>query len=166
MPIRQLLIVGLIFNVYWALAVIGQSQFVWLLVLLLLSSWRVYRGAWRFGLMLGVSGVLMDAMLSWLGIYEFDALFFPLWLVLLWVGFGSFIWIMRQTIMANSPYFIISLGGVGGMMSYFAGYRLGAVMWPLGIEITAACILVCWLCFSALALVLLNKCNRQNLEGV
>lgn len=67
--------------------------------------------------------------------------------------------------MANSPYLIISLGGVGGMMSYLAGYQLGAVMWPLGIEITAACILVCWLCFSALTLVALNKCSKQNLEG-
>lgn len=166
MPARQLLIIGLIFNVYWFLAVIGQGQFVWLLAILLLACWWRYQGTWRFGLMLGATGVLMDLMLSWMGLYTFAANAFPIWLVLLWIGFGSFIWIMRQTIVANSPYIIVMLGGIGGTMSYFAGYRFGAVMWPLGIEITLICILVCWLCFSVLVLALLNRCNRQQLEGV
>lgn len=166
MPIRELLIVGLGFNVYWFLAVLGQSQFVWLLVILLLTSWWFYQGVWRFSLMLGACGVVMDVLLSQFGIFEFYGDAFPYWLVLLWLGFGSFVWIMRQVITTHSPYAMMLLGGVGGMMSYLAGYRLGAVMWPLGTEITAVCVLACWLCFSALALKLLNKYARQWQEEI
>lgn len=161
MPTRELLTIGLVFNVYWFLAVLGQNQFVWLLVTLLLTSWWFYQGVWRFAVMLGACGIGMDFLLSRLGVFEFYGDTFPLWLVCLWLGFGSFVWIMRQIITAYSPYAMMLLGGVGGMMSYLAGYRLGAVIWPLGTGITTICVLVCWLCFSALALKLLKTYGRQ-----
>jgi len=160
MTIRELLIVGVVFNSYWLLAVLGQSHYQWLLVICLLGCWWLYRGAWRFALILGTAGILMDTVLSQLGLFQFQTAILPLWLVLLWLGFGSFVWVMRRTIAVYSYYVVIGIGGVGGMMSYLAGYRLGAVNWPLGIAITAMIVLVIWLCFSALMLKLLSRYDQ------
>ena len=166
MAMRELLIVGLVFNGYWLLAVIGRSHYIWLLLIVLMASWWYYKGSWRFGLLLGTAGIAMDYLLSQLGLYQFHSSVFPSWLVLLWLGFGSFVWIIRRAIAAYSPLVVIAIGGLGGMMSYLAGFRLGAVNWPLGLEITALSILVCWLCFSALALKLLSRYGRLHPEEV
>ena len=76
----------------------------------------------------------------------------PGWLVVLWLGFSTFVWSIRWPILNRHPALIISLGGLGGMMSYLAGERLGAVSLPLGLPISALIILCCWLLFSALVL--------------
>ena len=164
MAMRELLIVGLVFNGYWLLAVIGQGHYIWLLFIVLIASWWFYKGSWRFGLLLGTAGIVMDFLLSLLGLYQFQGPVFPAWLVLLWLGFGSFVWIIRRAIVAYSPLVVIAIGGLGGMMSYLAGFRLGAVHWPLGFEMTALSVLVCWLCFSALALKLLGRYGRPDSE--
>ncbi|WP_299013324.1 DUF3833 family protein [uncultured Photobacterium sp.] len=106
MPLRELLIVGVLFNMYWLVSVVGQSQFIWLLVTLLLMCWWYYSDTWRFSLLLGGAGILMDLMLNKLGVFHFTQSFFPVWLALLWLGFGSFVWVIRQVIAFYSPYFM------------------------------------------------------------
>ncbi|MCW8329360.1 DUF2878 domain-containing protein [Photobacterium sp. SDRW27] len=166
MTIRELLIVGVVFNSYWLLAVIGQSHYQWLLVICLLGCWWFYRDAWRFALILGTAGISMDIVLSLLGLFQFHSVVLPFWLVMLWLGFGSFVWVTRHIIVVYSSYVVIGIGGLGGMLSYLAGYRLGAVNWPLGITVTALSLFACWLCFSALTLVLIRRYDTQKAEEV
>lgn len=166
MAIRELLLIGLVFNVYWLMAVIGQSHFILGLLIILLVAWWFYKGALRFAVLLGGAGITMDFLLTRFGLLYFDNAIFPAWLALLWLGFGSFVWIMRRTIMAYSPYVMALIGGLGGMMSYLAGFRLGAVSWPLGPGMTALILLLCWLCFSVLILKLLDRYSKQEMEEV
>lgn len=126
MATRELVAVGVLFNLYWLLAVMGQNSYLWLLAVLLLVCWSLRRATWKFATALALCGILMDFTLSKLGIFAFDARGIPVWLVLLWFGFGTFVWLIREVVRRYRPGLVVLLGGIGGTASYFAGYRLGA----------------------------------------
>ncbi|UTV30067.1 DUF2878 domain-containing protein [Photobacterium atrarenae] len=161
MATRELVLIGVLFNLYWLLAVIGQNAYLWLLVALLFMSWWLRRATWKFATTLALCGILMDFILSQLDIFAFDTPGIPVWLVLLWFGFGTFVWMIREVVLRYHPGLVVLLGGVGGVVSYFAGYRLGAVSWPQGILPTLAALTVCWLGYSVLVLKLLSYTNRS-----
>ncbi len=75
------------FNLYWLLAVKWQQPGPLLLMLLLhfLFSPR-RRQDWRL-IPVALAGCLLDILLWRLGLFQFPA-GFPLWLVLLWLGFA------------------------------------------------------------------------------
>lgn len=171
---KDLFIAGTGFNVFWLVAVVGQYPWMPLLILLLAVSWWYYLGAWRFSMLMGGLGILMDSALAFAGILVFDDPIFlhglPTWLMLLWIAFGCFVWVCRQYIMTSQVAFMLLLGSVGGVVSYFAGYRLGAVHWPFGIPTTLLGLLICWLVFSGIVIALLNLfaayCRRSYEQSV
>ncbi|WP_051035790.1 DUF2878 domain-containing protein [Photobacterium marinum] len=164
MPFRELLAVGTTFNLYWFIAVLGQGDWVWLLAIMLLVCWCLYRDTWRFAAMIAAFGMTLDYLLIEMGVFRFDYPFLPVWLAMLWLGFGSFVWVIRHVIASYSPLLIILIGGVGGAMSYLAGYRLGAVDLPLGILTTIPVVLIIWTIFTAFILLFLQRCDKAQRE--
>ena len=153
---KKLLLASLFFNVYWLIAVLGQQAYVWVLALIVIACWWKFPKGIKVALSIGCFGVVMDLILSAADIFAFESIIIPSWLVMLWLGFGTFIWFMRSTILQYPAIVIGFLGGIGGSMSYFAGYRLDAVQWPMGVGITLSVLFVIWLLFS-LAIALTMK---------
>lgn len=157
---KAVVVLGLAFNLYWAVAVLGQSQWVVALVIMLVTAWVLFPGSACFSLLLGGIGIGMDFLLIQAGVLAFDAGGMPLWLVLLWLGFASFVWIMRSRLLVM-PYWLLGLiGSLGGAMSYLAGYRFDAVSWPYGIGLSGLVLLLCWGLFTFVAIGLLTTVNR------
>ena len=87
---------------------------------------------------------LLDALLWQLGLFRFPS-GFPLWLVLLWLGFALTLahgmrWLLRLPRWQQALF-----GMVGGTSSYVAGAAMGAVHLPWGIGISAALLAVIWM---------------------
>ncbi|OAN11551.1 hypothetical protein A3K86_21750 [Photobacterium jeanii] len=152
----QFFMVTFAFNVFWVFAVWGQYRFIYFLVAMLLATWWFFSVNGRFVVSASLVGIAMDFALSGLGFYHFQDTLFPLWLALLWLGFTTFVWIIRKVIQSYSSNVLLIIGSVGGMLSYIAGNRLQAVEWPLGWVNTAVMVALCWLVFSYILLTLLS----------
>ncbi len=156
MPRFHFLAITFGFNLYWLLAVWGQFDYIWLLIVMLVACWWIFQGSWRFAIIAATAGISMDALLSYFGVYQFDGNAIPPWLILLWLGFASFVWLLRKVIQNYSPYVLVIIGSIGGTVSYLAGLRLEAISWPMGIPVTMMITLVSWLVYSIILLVLLK----------
>jgi hypothetical protein len=156
MPRFHFLAITLGFNLYWLLAVWGQFDYIWLLIMMLVACWWIFRGSWRFAIIAAITGISMDVLLSYVGVYQFEENVIPLWLILLWLGFASFVWLLRNVIRNYSPYVLVVVGSIGGTISYWAGFRLEAVSWPMGIPVTVMITLLGWLIYSMILLLLLK----------
>lgn len=154
---KKLILVGLLFNVYWLIAVLGQQVYVWVLVLLFSACWWTFPSVGRYAFAIAGSGILMDGALSFSNVLDFRGVLIPIWLMMLWLGFGAFVWFMRETIAKHSAVFIGLLGGGGGAMSYFAGHRLQAVQWPLGVELTLMILFVSWFVLSMTIVLMIKR---------
>ncbi len=161
---KQFLFITLGFNLYWFLAVWGQESFLWVLVLMLVACWWVLRDCWPFVAIVAPIGILMDTLLNYFGVFQFTENQLPLWLILLWFGFISFAWALRTVIQIYPPYVIITIGSIGGAASYWAGLRLQAVAWPLGVPETLGILVAAWLLFSSILLMVL-KYSSTRWEG-
>lgn len=111
---KKLLLAGLLFNTYWLIAVLGQQAYVWVLVLLVVACWLKFPGGIKSALVIAGVGVVMDYFLSVYNIFSFGSSTLPSWLIMLWLGFGTFVWFMRTTI-TRYPAIVIGLfGGLAG----------------------------------------------------
>jgi len=132
------------FNLYWLLAVKWQQPgplLVLLLLHLLFSPSRQRDGRL---IAIAAAGCLLDGLLWQLGLFQFPA-GFPLWLVLLWVGFALTLahgmrWLLRLSRWQQGLF-----GIFGGAFSYLAGAAMGAVHFPLGFWVTALLLSVIWM---------------------
>ena len=149
------------FNLYWLLAVMWQQPGPLLAILLLhflFSPCR--RRDWRL-LPIAVAGCLLDALLWQLGLFHFPA-GFPLWLVLLWLGFALTLahgmrWLLRLPRWQQALF-----GMVGGTSSYVAGAVMGAVHLPWGIGISAALLAVIWMWWLPVLLWVMVKLEGES----
>jgi hypothetical protein len=104
---------------------------------------------------LALAGICIDAILMQLGIFQFAV--FPLWLLLIWVGF---IWTLGHSLkmLRKLPIAVLApLGAVAGTSSYLAGWRFGAVAFPLGVMTTGLILVIIW----ALLLPLMVTGDKQ-----
>ncbi|MGL5293575.1 MAG: DUF2878 domain-containing protein [Aeromonas sp.] len=131
------------FNLYWLVAV--KWQLIWpLLAMLLLHLIFSLRRRQDLRLLpIAMAGCALDGLLWQLGFFEFAA-GFPLWLVLLWVGFAlslshSMRWLLRAPLWGQGVF-----GVCGGAGSYLAAAGMGAVQLPWGIWPSAAVLGVIW----------------------
>ncbi|MBF0264159.1 MAG: DUF2878 domain-containing protein [Gammaproteobacteria bacterium] len=115
------------FNIFWIISVIGQNDFILfqLICLVLFFIYTPNRAKNFILLPLALIGILVDVLLIKSGVFIFEV--FPIWLLLLWVGFvvtlnHGFFWLTAL------QYPIIALiGAIAGPLSYLSGYYLGAV---------------------------------------
>ncbi|WP_421194227.1 DUF2878 domain-containing protein [Aeromonas jandaei] len=149
------------FNLYWLLAVKWQQPGPLLVILLLHFLFSPSRQRdWRL-LPIAVAGCLLDALLWQLGLFRFPA-GFPLWLVLLWLGFALTLahgmrWLLRLPRWQQALF-----GMVGGTSSYVAGAAMGAVHLPRGIGISAALLAVIWMWWLPVLLWVMVKLEGES----
>lgn len=155
------LLISLVFNVYWLIAVLGQDEYqYWLLPFLAAAC---FYDKYLLAIMptLAILGIVGDTALVHLNILDFDgAHFLPYWLILLWLGFIAFVWLMRGVVLPRSMWLLIAIGGVGGAMSYLAGFRFGAVAFQLNTWLTFFILLATWACYTAAIVTLVRKTDR------
>ncbi|MCL1037034.1 DUF2878 domain-containing protein [Shewanella submarina] len=106
----------------------------------------------RLMLMLGTLGVLIDSLLTWLGVFEFSSA--PIWLALLWCHFCLTLNASLGFLKLSPLWVSALLGAIFGPVSYLAGARFDAVLLPMGDWLTAAVLGLIWLIVMPLGVVL------------
>lgn len=167
---KKLVVISLLFNVYWLACVVlknyGLPLAVFLLALVFFYDDRRLLAVPVIAL-LGIAG---DLLLTSIGIFRFDAnaqslwqnlAGFPLWLVFLWFGFASYAWLMRSVVIKHSVWLIMLLCAFAGASSYFAGMRLGAVMFPVDVSTTLILLLLLWAFYGWLFAMLIKRFIRK-----
>gem|GEM_PF-352285 len=90
-------------------------------------------------------GGAVDLLLSRLGLMIFpQAVLLPVWLVLLWAHFAVALNHGMSWLNKIPVYFQIVFGGLFGPLSYYAGYKFGAVDFPLSDLQTLFTLIVIW----------------------
>jgi hypothetical protein len=148
------------FQALWFSAVLGQNQWLFVGVTLLILSVatspmrREDLKLWPLAL-LGFAG---DIGLSLAGLFQFDQP--PLWLATIWLGFvftlnHSMRWLTSLPLLGQA-----AIGALSGTLSYMAGHRLGAVELPYGQWLSAMVLATYW---AALLPSLLFISHRLNM---
>ncbi|WP_394209638.1 DUF2878 domain-containing protein [Enterovibrio calviensis] len=152
----RIILVSLAFNLYWFAAVVGQNSFLPLLVLVLIASMFMDRGVIIAIPLFALIGIAGDSVLMSSQFLVFDTPFLPLWLCLLWAGFGAYLWLIKDWILDKNIGVLIGAGSIGGAVSYLGGERLGAVSFGQPYWTTVAVLAIGWAVYSVLFLLLLK----------
>ena len=138
---------------FWLVAVMGQNSLAWLLGVLIVAHFLFTpsRGTDLKVLSLALLGIGIDGLLTWGGVFAFSQ--WPVWLLLLWVGFVLTLGHSLRWLAARPIWQQALLGAVSGPCSYLSGWRLGAVDLPLGPGISILILATIW----ALLLVVLMR---------
>lgn len=122
-------------------------------------------GEWRVLAACMVIGIVADGILTATGVFLFQAaergpvfgtILPPLWLIALWPVFATTLNVSLKPLIGK-PILSGILGAVMGPLSYWAGFKLGAVSFPLGAPVTLAILSPLW---AVLFPVLLGMANR------
>lgn len=121
---RQLLL----FKAGW-LALVLQPVYSAAMVALLLVwfIWQLRPQQRQALLTLWGSGLLLDTVLHASGLFQFNSVWLPYWLLLLW-GWFSLFWLMLFSRWLQSPLLVALFGLVGGPMAYWGGAQLSSNM--------------------------------------
>lgn len=148
------LVLTMAFNAFWLLCVWGQSGVLAVGVLLFVGI--ALRQSMAFALRWAWIGIGVDFLLYRAGIHQFEGPLFPLWLIALWFGLSIYLHRMGAAL-AKMPMLVLVPGtAISGVLSYWAGLRLGAVQWPMGLESTLVLMAAVWL-IMGLAIALLCR---------
>lgn len=156
------------FQSIWFCTVLGRDEFLPLTVgLLLLHVWLVhdYRVELRQLAVVGGIGVMADAILSAVGVFEFSgSVLVPLWLCCLWLAFAA---VLGRSLawMARLPLLASCIGAVAFPLNYWAGLRLEAVEFGYSVPATMGILAVTWALLLPLMFVLTARLS-QRAEGV
>lgn len=152
-----LFIVSGVFQLYWLLAVFGQQHALPLLftglTILLLSKKAMVVPVF----ILAAVGVVGDNLLSFFGILSFSQLTIPLWLVFLWLGFASYVYLIKTILLKKPRAMILAIGTIGGTLSYLAGEKVGSVNFSHSLLFTSIVLSITWFIYTQLFLFILNK---------
>jgi len=147
-----------IFNVIWASCVFGRYEFVIVSLPLTLAyvSFLVAMGTVRLQQIATVAaiGIGVDCALTLGGLFQFpDSAFFPLWLVVLWIGFSTTLPLSLSPI-GRRKWLAALAGAIAGPFNYAVGERIGAVAFPQSLTATIVAMAAVWV----LLLPLLFSC--------
>ena len=137
---------GLWFQVTWFACVLGRDP--WLpaiAAMFALHFLLVPSGVKEFKRIAPVAGagIVTDAILTALGVFNFGNVFIPLWLIALWFAFATTL--QRALAVFGRKLWIAALiGAVAVPLNYGAGAKMGAVDLPLGTGTTATSLIVVW----------------------
>ncbi len=139
------------FQFLWLAGVLFGNQGLPLIALLLLLHFGLLRaaiGQLIVTLVGAIPGILLDAALSFYGVFEFSAhpgeFFVPLWLIGLWLGFVATLGLGYRFIF-TMPKIAVLVGAIAGPVSYFLGAKLDAVTFVIGTYETLILLFLCWL---------------------
>lgn len=152
-----------LFQIAWALAVFLQNKALFALVLIAYLSWRLSFSKWvdlKIISACSIIGILIDNTLYWTGIFQFSTPYIiPAWLILLWLNFSltlnhSLRWMTKIPRLAAAL-----LGGLFGALSYYLGFRFGAVEFPLQTVPTLTLLVVLWASLMTVFLEIVKRVN-------
>jgi hypothetical protein len=128
--LKRNLVNAVLFQLGWFACVIGGDiiALLWTVPYLILHFLYISTQGkeWQFVLFVAVLGSILDAAAIAAGMFSVSsALPLPVWLICLWLLFGTLIphglsWLRGRSWLAAL------FGAIGGSMSYIAGVRLGA----------------------------------------
>jgi Protein of unknown function (DUF2878) len=131
-----------------AVAVCAAVHLAWMQDRLREAAWLVWCGLFGFGAdsLLGYLGVLSFPHPSWIPWLS------PPWLVSMWICFaftfhGCVDWLLGRYVLGAV------LGALGGPLAYWAGERMGAVVFGRDLETSLVAIGVLWLVATPILLV-------------
>lgn len=144
------------FKVFWLAAVVGGNQWILFCSGLLVAHFLASPTARKdiVVLPLALIGIAVDGLFSLAGVFYFEHA--PLWLLVLWLGFVLTLHHGLHWLQSLPVHFAAIVGIFAGTASYFAGFKMGAVDFPLGIGISLTLIALCW----AILLPLLIKTHN------
>ncbi len=151
----------ILFQGLWFIAVIGQNQ--WLLVgVVLLVLHFIFTSSptrdWRV-LPIAAIGMVMDALLTQFGVFEFSHT--PYWLALIWIGFVLSLGHSLHWLNHLPHILLIPIGAIAGTLSYLAGWRLNAVELPLGWLQSSMILALSWAVILPVLVVLNDNIRKQ-----
>jgi hypothetical protein len=147
-----------IFNVIWASCVFGRYEFIVVSLPLTLAYVSFLIAMKAVGLQqiaaVAAIGIGVDCALTVGGLFQFpDSAFFPLWLVVLWIGFSTTLPLSLNPI-GRRKWLAALAGAIAGPFNYAVGERIGAVAFPQSLTATVAVLAAVWV----LLLPLLFSC--------
>lgn len=147
---RSLWLLSLLFQTVWLMLVIGRDSMMWIVFVGLVSVviWMVrfdYELAW-FSIAVTTLGIMLDNLNYASGLFEFAHVTFviPSWLMVLWGAFSVYAALIFDRFKAVPMIWLALIGGLGGVLSYYAGYQLEAVVLKLPLTTTLGVIFVEW----------------------
>lgn len=167
---RQFLWINFVwFQLIWLVAVYFTTRGLCFLTLSLLLHFYLTPSR-RHDLLTMLSVTLVgagaDALLKQTGVMIFaDGVLLPFWLLMLWAHFALALnhgmsWLTRI------PWYLQAIfGGVFGPLSYYAGYKMGAVSFPLAIQNTLFILALVWFCLLPAYLILTQYFKGKNDEN-
>lgn len=110
---------------------------------------------------LGGIGIGVDCLLSITGILVFtDGWLIPWWLACLWIAFSATL-SRSLKYFSDKPFLAIILGAIAGPVSYWAGFKLGAVSFGYSTVITLLLLSVIWSVLLPTLLGLAMRCPNS-----
>lgn len=134
------------FQLTWFLCVLGQDSLLPLTLAMIGLHFVLVADAGREARNLApmiALGVIVDSLLSAVGVFDFGGVLVPVWLCLLWVAFATTLTRALATF-GRHPLVAAVIGGIGVPANYAVGARLGAVDLPLEPFMTAAVLISVW----------------------
>ncbi|MCR9385364.1 DUF2878 domain-containing protein [Vibrio metoecus] len=128
-----LVVTSLWFDLLWALAVWGQHTWLWLTALLVVATYGLtamqHHPLFEKMVWMAIVGIVIDSGNMLLGVLTFADGQFPLWLMALWFAFTWYAGHLLPQLTRYSKTLLCIAGGGLGCLSYWFGYRIGAVSW-------------------------------------
>ena len=144
----QLVLISSWFQCIWLLSVLGQERFQWLAVSITLATivltYRPLAFSMTKLILLLLVGLGIDSVNVASQLLIFDVALLPVWLLALW---GIFAWyaLFLAKFLTHYPVLLVSVvGGVAGALSYFAGFKIGAVTLGFSLPVTLAILCAEW----------------------
>lgn len=136
------------FQLCWFVAVLGTYQWQWVTLLLTLATLlyciKTNASSLKSIGVIVTIGLVFDTFNQHFSVFVFPTQWLPSWLICLWLLFSWYAYQLK-TILHRFPKFYVSVvGGIGGMGSYFAGYKLQAVEFGFSTSITLALLFIEW----------------------
>ena len=144
-----------VFYIAWIICVIWQMPWAVaaaaVAIALHLGWIRQGCGEWRVLAVCSAIGIAVDSLLTATGMFQFQfnegavfgAILAPLWLIALWLGFATTLNVSMQPLSGRVALAAV-LGAIMGPFSYWAGFKLEAVSFPMGVTITLIVLGAIW----------------------
>jgi len=150
------------FQTTWFCAVLGREDFLPLTLALLALHLVLVRGRaaeLHLLIIVGGTGMLVDACLSSVGVYVFEGdVLLPLWLCALWIAFTTTT-TRSLSFLGKHPAIAAMAGALFLPLNYWAGERLGAVEFGLPLTTSLLLMSVTWV----IMLPVLYRLSRHQL---
>lgn len=138
------------FQAIWVLTILFQYEWLWLVSLLLVSFFLITDDRIADVLVIGVVaviGIIVDSALTIAGLFVFDSptygIAIPLWLAALWMSFAGTLRHSLRYFMGHWSMCALA-GAISGPLSYYGGYKLGAVEFGYPLLNSLATLSVVW----------------------